>query len=152
MFLPQESNAVVEYTLSSDTSEPKSTFRLGFLNAKQKAALAIQSKQLATDTKESSSWWFPIIAHSIRGWSNINTADGKPYEFKTQQSIINGFGEFTIMADECFEIFKLEDVFELASEVYRINYMDDSKKKDSLSPVTSSLTHSSSKSATKKKS
>ena len=151
MYIPIEKDAIVEYSLLSDTSEPKTVFKLGFLTARQKAALAITSKKETKETEENSIWWFSIIKFGIRGWSNINTADGKPYEFKTQQTSVNGFGSFTTMADECFEIFTLDIVAELAAELYRLNYMNDDEKKSSLSPVTSGLTPALSTSRTKKK-
>lgn len=129
MFIPLEKNAVVEYSLLSDTSDSKTIFKLGYLNSRQKAALTILSKKATKQTEEDSLWWFPIVKLGVRGWTNINKADGTPYEFKSEKLIVTGFGEFDAMNDECFEAFSLDIVAELAMKLYEINYIPDTEKK-----------------------
>lgn len=151
MFLPIEKDAIVEYSLTKDISEPKTIFKLGFLTSRQKAALAIASKKSTKETNEDSIWWFDIIRFGLRGWSNINRADGTEYKFQTTLHTVNGFGSFEVMDETCFEIFQLDDVAELAAKLYEINFMSDNEKKSLLSQSTSGLTQPLSTSRTKKK-
>lgn len=129
MFIPIEKNAVVEYSLHNDTTEPKTIFYLGYLTARQKAALAIESKKITKETEENSMWWFSILKFGLKGWKNVNLLDGKPYEFKKDKEIISGFGEFEVMHEDCFEIFTLDNVAELAAKLYEINYASTEEKK-----------------------
>lgn len=129
MIIPLDKNALVEYSLLSDTSDSKTIFKLGYLNSRQKAALTILSKKTTKDTDESSIWWFSIVKLGLKGWTNINRADGTPYEYKSEKLVVSGFGEFDAMSDEHFEIFTLDQVAELAMKLYEINYIPDTEKK-----------------------
>jgi hypothetical protein len=129
MLIPLDKNALVEYSLISDTSDTKTIFKLGYLNSRQKAALTILSKKSTKETDESSMWWFPLCKLGIKGWTNINKADGTPYEFKSEKLVVSGFGEFDAMSDECFEAFTLDIIAELAMKLYEINYIPDTEKK-----------------------
>lgn len=124
-----DKNALIEYSLIGDEGDSKTVFRLGYLNSRQKAALAIQSKKSTKDTEENSIWWFDIIRFGLRGWANFKLSNGSEYEFKTDKIVINGFGEFTAMHQDCFEAFTLDQVAEIASKLYEMNYMPIAEKK-----------------------
>lgn len=129
MIIPLDKNAIIEYSLVGDEGEFKTIFKLGYLTSRQKAALAIISKKETKETEENSIWWFSIIKFGLKGWSNFKTSDGKEYEYKTDKTVINGFGEFTVMSNDNFEAFTLDQVAEIAAKLYEINYMTDAEKK-----------------------
>ena len=129
MLVPMDKNALIEYSLVGDEGDNKTIFRLGYLNSRQKAALAIQSKKSTKDTEENSIWWFDIIRFGLRGWTNFKLSNGNEYEFKTDKAIISGFGEFVVMHQDCFEAFTLDQVAELAGKLYELNYIPVMEKK-----------------------
>jgi hypothetical protein len=129
MLVPMDKNSVYEYSLVGDEGEFKTIFHLGYLTARQKAAIAIQTKLTTKLTDENSIWWFDIVRHALKGWSNFKTVDGKEYEYKTEKINVSGFGEFECMSLVCFEAFKLDWIAELAGKLYEINYPSDVEKK-----------------------
>jgi hypothetical protein len=136
MIIPINKNAIYNYSLVSDTDENKTIFHLGYLNSTQKAALSIQAKKATKDNDEPSLWWFTILRFALKGWSNFKLPDGTEYLFKTDKLTLSGFGEFTVMSDDCFAAFTLDQVAELASKLYEINYVQADEKKESPSPST----------------
>jgi nucleoside 2-deoxyribosyltransferase len=129
MIVPLDKKSVYEYSLVGDEGEFKTIFHLGYLTARQKAAIAIQTKKSTKETSEDSIWWFDIIRHALKGWTNFKIADGTEYEYKTEKINVSGFGEFECMALSCYEAFKLEWIAELAGKLYEINYPSDVEKK-----------------------
>lgn len=129
MIIPQDKNALYQYSLVGDEGDSKTIFNLGYLNSRQKAALAIQSKKSTKETEENSIWWFDIIRFGLRGWTNFKMINGNDYEFKTDKAVINGFGEFIVMHSDCFEAFTLDQVAEIAAKLYELNYITLDEKK-----------------------
>ena len=131
MIIPLDKNSVYEYSLEGDNGEFKTVFKLGYLTSRQKAALAIQTKKLSKEIDDNNMWWFDIVRHGLKGWSNFKIDENTEYEYKSEKISISGFGEFETMSVSCFEAFKLEWVAELAAKLYEINYTTDAEKKTS---------------------
>lgn len=131
MLIPIDKQAIVEYSLIADTDENKTIFKLGYLTARQKAALAIHTKKTTQGSEENSLWWFTILKFGLKGWTNFKMKSGEEYPFKTDKIVINGFAEFEVLHDDCFEAFTLDQVAELAVKLYEMNYITDVEKKNS---------------------
>jgi hypothetical protein len=129
MIIPIDKNAIFPYSLKTDVDEPKTIFKLGYLNSQQKAALSIQANKLTKENNEPSLWMFSIIRLGLKGWTNFKLQDGTDYEFKTDELVLPGFGTFTVMSDDCFAAFTLEQIAELSGKLLEINYLSKDEKK-----------------------
>jgi hypothetical protein len=129
MLIPLVKNSTIDYSLQSDTSEPKTIFKLRFLNARQKAIWMVLSTQYINTSKDSRSWWFPMIRIGIAGWSNLKTINGTEFEYKTEKISVPGFGEIDAVSDEVFEAFQIEIIEELARKLFDINNPSVEEKK-----------------------
>jgi hypothetical protein len=105
MLVAINSDSVIEYSLVSDTSDNKTVFQIGTLDAFTRAYLDDSHtviKRESGDYEDTSvhNKYIQIVKHGLRGWKNFNDAQGNAVEFKTEEVNIPRLGKRTVATDQ----------------------------------------------------
>jgi hypothetical protein len=112
-----------DFISSADTSEPKTIFKLGVLDAEVFASLG----ELANNPLK---MMLEIVKYGLRGFSNFNDAGGNPVQFRTVAKQV-GPTTYQVVADSIIKIIPSQIINEMGAEILQMSKLTEQETKNS---------------------
>lgn len=132
--------SVIDYTLKTDTEEPKTAWKLGILDTRIRKQLEDIAWEYETDPSQPGGGKakasfnmgkseLDFVAFGLKGFEGFTKADGKPVYFKTEDRNVNG-KIYHIVADDVIKIIPGNAIKELAEKIKEINNVSEEERKN----------------------
>jgi len=119
------SDAVIEYSLPSDTSEDKTIFLLGSLDSFVRAHIFenhqdVNANEPVKTQVATNHMFYEFVRFGLKGWRHLLNIDGQEVQFKTEEVNLSRIGKRTVASEESMKYLdngSLENLYKIGTEI-----------------------------------
>jgi len=133
MLIALDTTVVTEYTLKSDTGEPKTIFELGlfdsFIASRIQTLIYNRGREIdKTGESDITDVIFETVRHGLRGVKNLGI------EFESEEVNVPKIGPRRVVSDSFLRRLKIEWIVELYNAILSQNFLSEQDSKNSVTP------------------